>query len=165
LVDPLLGGFFQNDLSALSEFERRIVLTVHTLGSADEASLGAALGEARQLQQPLSELGSLGYLRRDGSGWAIGNRFLANWLTAEQTKAEQAAGAAGVSPATDAGRGSRAGERALIAQLNDRRSRLIELEVIRARDLLETSPQVLAEIRQTEDEIRGLRSALNKESV
>jgi hypothetical protein len=58
---------------------------------------------------------------------------------------------------------------ALIAQVNDRRSRLVELEVIRARELLGVSAQVLAEIRQTEDEIRELRAALaanlNEESA
>jgi hypothetical protein len=44
--------------------------------------------------------------------------------------------------------------------LNDRRSRLVELEVIRARALLGVSAEVLAEIRQTEDEIRELRASL-----
>ena len=55
---------------------------------------------------------------------------------------------------------SRRNTAALIDQLNDRRSRLVELEVIRARELLGVSAQVLAEIRQTEDEIRELRATL-----
>jgi hypothetical protein len=64
---------------------------------------------------------------------------------------------------------SRGDTAALIAQLNDRRSRLVELELIRARELLGVSAQVLAEIRQTEDVIRELRAVLraplNEESA
>jgi hypothetical protein len=60
---------------------------------------------------------------------------------------------------------SRRDTAALIEQLNDRRSRLVELEVIRARELLGVSAQVLAEFRQTEDEIRELRAVLNEGSA
>jgi hypothetical protein len=156
-VDPLLGGFFQNDLSALSDFERRIIWSAFERGKADEAALAASSGEASvPLQRPLSELERLGYLRRVNDQWSIGNRFLANWLAAERLK---------VSPedlraASEPEPMSRRDTAALIDQLNDRRSRLVELEVIRARALLGVSAHVLAEIRQTEDEIRELRASL-----
>ena len=165
-VDPLLGGFFQNDLGALSDFERRIVSSVAERGAIDEAALADSAGEAPgQLQRPLSELERLGYLRHVDGQWAIGNRFLANWLAGERQRASSES----LRSATESEQMRRPDTAALIAQLNDRRSRLVELEVIRARELLGVSAQVLAEIRQTEDEIRELRAALqaplNEESA
>jgi hypothetical protein len=161
-VDPLLGGFFQNDLSALSDFERRIVSSVFERGGVDEAALAASSGEAPgQLQRPLSELERLGYLRRADDQWRIGNRFLANWLAGERQKI----GSEGLRAVSASEQMSRWDTAGLIEQLNDRRSRLVELEVIRARELLGVSAQVLAEIRQTEDEIRELRAMLNEGNV
>ncbi len=165
-VDPLLGGFFQNDLGALSDFERRIVSSVAERGAIDEAALADSAGEAPgQLQRPLSELERLGYLRHVDGQWSIGNRFLANWLAGERQRASSES----LRSATESEQMRRPDTAALIAQLNDRRSRLVELEVIRARELLGVSAQVLAEIRQTEDEIRELRAALqaplNEESA
>jgi len=161
-VDPLLGGFFQNDLSALSDFERRIVSSVFERGSVDEAALTDSLDEApAHLLQPLSELERLGYLRRVGDAWSIGNRFLVNWLAAERLKE----GPEDLRKASEPEQMRRQEAAALIEQLNDRRSRLVELEVIRARELLGVSAQVLAEIRQTEDEIRELRAVLSEVSA
>jgi hypothetical protein len=48
----------------------------------------------------------------------------------------------------------------LVSQLNDKRARLVELEMIRARDLLQVAPEVLAEIRQTEQQIQRLLNVL-----
>jgi hypothetical protein len=156
-VDPLLGGFFQNDLSALSDFERQIIWSVFERGPIDEAALAESLSEPRMhFQRPLSELDRLGYLRRMDDRWSIGNRFLVNWLAAEQQKASSE----GVREALEPEQLRRQEAAALIEQLNDRRSRLVELEVVRARELLGVSPQVLAEIRQTEDDIRELRATL-----
>jgi hypothetical protein len=156
-VDPLLGGFFQNDLSALSDFERRIVSSVSEQGAIDEATLAATSGEAPgQLQRPLSELKRLGYLRRADDQWRIGNRFLANWLAAERQKTRSE----GLHAASESEQMSCRDTATLIEQLNVKRSRLVALEVIRARELLGVPAQVLAEIRQTEDELRELRASL-----
>ena len=46
----------------------------------------------------------------------------------------------------------------LTEQLNARRGRLVELEVLRSEQLLHTSSQVIAEIAQLETEIEALRS-------
>ena len=126
-------------------------------GAIDEAALAASSGEAPgQLQRPLSELERLGYLRRADDQWRIGNRFLANWLAGERQKASSK----GVRAAAESEQMRRRDTAALIEQLNDRRFRLVELEVIRARELLGVSAQVLAEIRQTEEQIRELRATL-----
>ena len=126
-------------------------------GAIDEAALADSVGEAPgQLQRPLSELERLGYLRHVDGQWAIGNRFLANWLAGERQKASSE----GARAAAESEQIRRQDTAALIEQLNDRRSRLVELEMIRARELLGVSAQVLAEIRQTEDEIRELRASL-----
>jgi hypothetical protein len=50
----------------------------------------------------------------------------------------------------------------MIAQLNERRGRLVELEAVRARDFLAVSPQVLEEIEHIEGDIRKLRRALKE---
>jgi hypothetical protein len=158
-VDPLLGGFFQNDLSALSDFEQRIVSSIFERGSVDEAALAGSLDEApTHLAQPLSELVRLGYLRRADDAWSIGNRFLVNWLAAERLKASPQ----DLRVDSEPEQMRRQEVAALIEQLNDRRSRLVELEVIRARELLGVSAQALAEIRQTENEIRELRAVLSE---
>jgi hypothetical protein len=161
-VDPLLGGFFQNDLSALSDFERRIVSSVSERGSVDEAALAESLSEdLAHFAQPLSELERLGHLRCVDDAWSVGNRFLANWLAAERLKASQQE----LREASELEQMRRQEVTTLIEQLNDRRSRLVELEMIRAREFLGVSAQVLAEIRQTENEIRELRAALNEASA
>jgi hypothetical protein len=53
----------------------------------------------------------------------------------------------------------------LIMQLNLRRGRLVELELVRGEELLAASPQLFAEIGQLEFEISDLRSALKARGV
>ena len=48
----------------------------------------------------------------------------------------------------------------LVMQLNLRRGRLVELEMVRGEQLLSAPPQVFAEIGQLESEIADLRAAL-----
>lgn len=153
-VDPLLAGFFTNDFSLLSPAEQALVWTIHEQGPLDDVALAEALRRPpTEVQTHLRELGPLGYLRRDDDGWRIGNRFWELWLTVERRRLAE--GEARPGPLPD-----RPAAADLAAQLNARRSRLVELELIRARDLLHVAPAVLEEIRQTEQEIRRLRSML-----
>lgn len=48
----------------------------------------------------------------------------------------------------------------LVTQLNARRTRLVELELVRARELTSVSPQVLEEIDLVQSEIAALRTVL-----
>lgn len=163
-VDPLLGGFLRNDLGLLSQAEQRLVWAVHEHGPVSEAALAAALDEdAPEVQARLREIEPLGYLRRKDDQLMVGNHFLAKWLAAEHRQEAIAGGAEGrrladhKPPATGTAKDQAA---ALVGQVNARRARLVDLEIIRARDLLNVSPTVLAEIRQTEQEIQRLLGML-----
>lgn len=170
-VDPLLGGFLNNDFGLLTPGEQRLVWAVHERGAVEAETLAGALDrEPVALQASLQELAALGYLRRSGDRWEIGNRFLTEWLAAERRRSDW--GDAGLTsrgtdeptplvaaptlpdepPVRPAG--------ALVEQLNNRRDRLVELELVRARALTNVSPAVLAEIRQVEQEIAELRRRL-----
>jgi len=50
----------------------------------------------------------------------------------------------------------------LRAQLNAQRARLVELEAVRARDLLDVSPKILAQIEELQTQISHLRQLLNE---
>ncbi len=164
-VDSLLQGYFSNDFGFLGATDRDVVLAVHTAGRIDERSLQKRIGEeASSLRQRLHNLQALGYVRRDDGHYLIGNRFLANWLE------KQADTLRGTPVAPSSEEATRAAVRTqheqeigfLAARLNARRSRWIELEAIRARDLLSVSPQVLVEIEQSQAEIRDLRAQLER---
>jgi hypothetical protein len=163
-VDPLLAGFLSNDFNLLSEAEKRLVWTTHEQRQVSEAALAAARHEdVAELQAFLREIVPLGYLRRVDDRLLIGNRFLENWLTAERRRIGQeyfSSAQEGLPPAplpiATGGRGTGP----LVSQLNDKRARLVELEMIRARDLLQVAPEVLAEIRQTEQQIQRLLNVL-----
>ncbi|MCX7669077.1 MAG: ATP-binding protein, partial [Anaerolineae bacterium] len=154
VVDPLLAGFFSNDFSLLSSAEQSLIWTVHEQGPLAEAALAAAVHRPlAEVQTCLREIGPLGYLRQSNGHWMIGNRFWELWLTLERQRIGEGEARGGPTlprpAATD-----------LAAQLNARRARLVELELIRARDLFHVAPSVLEEIRQTEQEIRRLRNML-----
>jgi hypothetical protein len=143
------------------------VWAVHAQGQADAEALAATVQqEPLMVQARLRELASLGYLRRKDGCWQIGNHFLAEWLAAEQRRREERRGPEreAVSPVgADARLIQPPAVQAaptLVEQLNARRAQLVELELIRARELLNTPPAVLAEIRQTEQEIERLLSAV-----
>ncbi len=182
-VDPLLSGFLSNDFGLLSHAEQRLVWAVYERGRVSEAALAEALNEdAPEVQARLREIEPLGYLRRREDQLMIGNHFLEKWLSAEQrhpatagsvegrriadqeliptawagAPKERATSAPAPYPTPTAARDAAA----RVEQLNARRARLVELEVIRARELLDVSPTVLAEIRQTEQEIQRILSGL-----
>ncbi len=187
-VDSLLGGFINNDFNLLSLAEQRLVWAVHDQGQVSKAALAEALDmDASEVQARLQEIEPLGYLRRKDDNLLVGNQFLEKWLSTEprrpafvgtaagqrgqtssaqgpaavvtagaDAKRERAAAKPATSPLSPAVRDAAA----LIEQLNVKRARLVDLEVIRARNLLDTSPTVLAEIRQAEQEIQRLLSTL-----
>jgi hypothetical protein len=187
-VDPLLGGFINNDFNLLSLAEQRLVWAVHDQGQAGKAALAEALDmDASEVQARVQEIEPLGYLRRKDDDLRVGNQFLDKWLSTEPRRpafvgtAEGRRGqasspqgpASGLAEGADAKRDRAATKpatpplspavrdaAALIEQLNVKRARLVDLEVIRARDLLNVSPTVLAEIRQTEQEIQRLLNTL-----
>jgi hypothetical protein len=175
-VDPLLGGFISNDFSLLSVAEQRLVWAVHDQGQVSQAALAEALDmDVSEVQARLQEIEPLGYLRRKDGDLLVGNQFLDKWLSIEPRRPALVGAAEGrtaLAPAAPGADHEAAARRApplslavrdaaaLIEQLNIRRARLVDLEVIRARDLLNVSPTVLAEIRQTEQEIQKLLNTL-----
>jgi hypothetical protein len=161
LIDPGLSGFLAVDFNLLVPADRRLVLAVHEARMTDEAGLCARLRTGGpELHQRVHNLERLGYLRRSQGQIILGNQFLANWLLIEG-----AALAANPAPMSDtAMQAALTGQQTqeahfLSTQLNAHRARLIELEAIRARDLLQVSPQILAEIEQHQYHIRHLRRA------
>jgi hypothetical protein len=164
-VDPVLRGFFAVDFAALTEADRRIVWLVYDETVLEERCLQEVVDEhPAQLHQRLHFLESLGYLRRVYGQWAIGNQFLVNWLATERGSLRLApAGLTSEAAMQKALAVHQAQETGfLVARLNAKRSRLVELETIRARDLLSVSPQVLAEIGRVQGEIAHLRQLLGE---
>jgi hypothetical protein len=163
-IDPDLRGFLAGDFGLLAQAGRRLVLTVYERGHVDEPVLCAELGMASaELAQRVRNLVRLGYLRKTGAQVTLGNQFLAAWLAAEPDRAELLSNRpAPVSEVAmqEALAGQQAQETGFLhGQLNAHRTRLVELEAIRARDLLQVSPQVLAEIEQHQFHIRHLLRA------
>ena len=164
-VDPLLAGFFEHDFRQLTPAGRQIVLAVHRAGLIEPAAL-QNVGEDNpaDLAQYLHNLEALGYLRRVNGRLTIGNLFLANWLasTAEALAYVPASPVSEMAMRTVFARQQDQDAASLLAQLNARRARLVELEAVRAREFLTTSPQVLDEIEQLQVEIGDLRSLLDR---
>ncbi len=164
-VEPILAGFFEHDFLQLTEADRRAVLAVHREALANETLLLKVTGDSpAELSQRLDNLEALGYLRRAYDRVEIGNAFLADWLAAAGEQLD-------VMPALDMSDAAlrRAFARqqpqdtsSLVAQLNARRTRLVELELMRARELTFVSPQVLAEIDLVQGEIAALHSVLDR---
>ena len=176
-VDPILAGFFEHDFRQLTQTDRRIVLAVHRAGPTRLADLKDVDGDnAAELAQRVHNLEALGYLRFSDDFVAInvdrvdvdrvevGNLFLASWLDA-------AADFLDTLPASqtseNAMRTALARQRSestasLVAQLNARRARLVELEGVRAREFLAVSPEELEEIAQLQVEITELRGLLGR---
>jgi hypothetical protein len=162
-VDPLLRGFFNNDFNSLSEADRQIVWAVQQAGVFGLEALHASGSQSlAELRQRLHNLERLGYLRRIYGQYAIGNQFLAAWLAIERPALVKAPGAQTSEVAMRAALVHQQAQETsfLVARLNARRARLVELELARARDLLDVSPQQLAEIERIQSEIRHLRSLI-----
>jgi hypothetical protein len=162
-IDPVLDGFFRNDFAQLTQADRDLVLAVRKAKFVKEFAIGRLVKEEpAELAARLRNLEALGYLRRDGRGLTLGNRFLAAWLASRAASVRKIAPAKASEEAVRQGiEAQQAQESAfLLGQLANRRARLVELEVLRARDLLETRPQVLGEIEGVQDSIRELRRLL-----
>ncbi len=144
-------------------------------GAGGERGHDAQSGAA-ELHRRIQDLEALGFLRRvhhgaPGGQLAIGNRFLATWLSRSPRGLGpvplQTWPAAGMSDtAMDTALSQQQVQAAsfLASQLNDRRARLVELEAVRARDFLAVPPQVLAEIEQIQSGIVQLRRNLAERS-
>lgn len=164
-VDALLAGFFEHDFRQLTHVDRKTVLAVHREKLADEGQLMKVTGDNPvELNLRLRNLEALGYLRRAYGRIEIGNDFLANWLAAAGDRLEAMPAAETTEAAARRAfvRQQLQDTPSLITQLNARRSRLVELELVRARELTNVSPQVLAEIERVENEIVALRSVLDQ---
>ncbi len=164
-VDPLLKGFFRIDFNALTDADHQIVWAAHRANVIDEAALHKLLGgDPADLHRRLHNLERLGYLRRVYGQIATGNQFLADWLNAERDAVDAipAAPTSETAMQTALRRQQSQEQSFLVTRLNRQRARLVELEAIRARDLLDVSPQVLAEIEQTQTEIRHMRRLLDE---
>ncbi|MGQ9490608.1 MAG: hypothetical protein ACUVR4_10610 [Anaerolineae bacterium] len=167
-VDPMLAGFFEHDFRQLTNAERRTVLAIHREKLTDEASLRQITGDnPAELSLRLHNLEALGYLRRAHGRIEIGNDFLAKWLSTadEQFDAMPFAKTSETAARRAFVRQQLQDIPSLVAQLNARRARLVELELTRARELLNISPEVLAEIELIQNEIAALRAVLARRST
>lgn len=165
-VDRFLAGFFEHDFRQLTDADRRLVLTIHRVGEIAQAALQETTEEpSEELANRLHDLEALGYLRRIGGQLAVGNLFLANWLRSVDMYALETVPVASTSEAAlhkIFARQQTQDTGSLVAQLNARRSRLVELESVRAREFLAVAPHVLDEIGQLQVEISELRSLLDR---
>jgi len=166
-VDPILAGFFEHDFRQLTQTDRRIVLAVHRAGPTAQAELAAIDGDnAAELAQRLRNLEALGYLRRPADAAdesiTIGNLFLVSWLdAAADFLAELPASQTSENAMRAAfARQSDESTASLVAQLNARRARLVELEGVRAREFTAVSSEILEEMAQLQAEISALRGLL-----
>lgn len=162
-VDPMLSGFFEHDFAQLTEADRRAVLAVHREALADVALLQQVTGDSpAELVQRLHNLEGLGYLRHAYDRVEIGNYFLASWLTTsgEQLDAMPTLDTSDAAMRRAFARQQSRDSDSLVAQLNARRSRLVELELMRAQELLAAPSQVLEEIELVQNEIATLRAVL-----
>jgi hypothetical protein len=166
-ADPILAGFFEHDFRQLSQTDRRIVLAVHRAGPTAQAELAVIDSDnAAELAQRLRNLEALGYLRRPAgaadASLTIGNLFLASWLdAAADFLAELPASQTSENAMRAAfARQSDESTASLVAQLNARRARLVELEAVRAREFTAVSSETLEEMAQLQVEITALRGLL-----
>jgi hypothetical protein len=161
----MVASFLEYDLGQLTAADRELLLNIHAVHRADPRELERMdFEEPAELKQRVVNLVSLGYLRKQGRSYGIGNAFLQGWLDA---RAGQVAAGPVLHTSADAMHTVFARQRehdvsSLIMQLNLRRGRLVELEMVRGEHLLAAPPQVFAEIGQLESEIADLRTALHE---
>ena len=165
-VDTFLAGFLEYDFGQLTDADRQLVLAVHRAGAIAQAALQETTEEpSEELANRLHNLEALGYLRRIEGRLAVGNLFLASWLRSTDAHTLQAVPAAPTSEAALHNifvRQQTQDTASLVAQLNARRTRLVELEAVRAHAFVAVAPQVLDEIGQLQVEISELRSLLDR---
>jgi len=167
-VDSMIAGFLEYDFRQLTKAARELLLSIYQIHRANPRELQRMDFEhPAELKQRVANLEALGYLRKMGASLAIGNVFLQNWL---ETQVRTLPHVPSMQTSQDAMRTVFARQRehdtsSLVLQLNLRRARLVELEGVRAQELLGASPSVLAEIRQLELEITNLRELLRRRSA
>ena len=164
-VDPVLRGFFSMDYHhSLTRPERQILRVAQRSGATTEPALAQASGcDPAEAHHRIHNLERLGYLRRVYGRYAIGNQFLANWLEEEPASEDEAPALVSDAALQTALVNRQAQEAGFLrAQLNAQRARLVELEAVRARDLLDVSPKVLAEIEELQTQIDHLRLFLDE---
>jgi len=167
-VDSMVASFLEYDFRQLTETDRDLLLNIYRSHRADPRELERMdFEQPVELKQRVTNLVNLGYLRKLGSRYAIGNQFLRGWL---ETQAATLARVPPLQTSKDAMRAVFARQRehdvgSLVMQLNLRRGRLVELEMVRGQELLSASPQVLTEIGQLESEIDDLRGLLQRRGV
>jgi hypothetical protein len=161
-VDPVLRGFFSMDFHSLTRPERQILQIAQRSGATSEAALMQVPGcDPAEARRRIHNLERLGFLRCVYGRYAIGNQFLSHWLAAESASEDETPAAmsdAALQTALANRQAQEAGS--LRSQLNARRARLVELEAVRARDLLDVSPKVLAEIEELQKQISDSRQLL-----
>lgn len=167
-VDSMVASFLEYDFRQLTETDRELLLSIYRSHRADPRELERMdFEQPVELKQRVTNLVNLGYLRKLGSRYAIGNQFLRGWL---ETQAAALTRVPPLQTSKDAMRAVFARQRdhdvgSLVMQLNLRRGRLVELEMVRGQELLSASPQVLTEIGQLESEIDDLRGLLQRRGV
>lgn len=81
-VDAILGALFANDFQHLTPTERIILLTAAQAGSLPDEGLARRFPtfQPAELVRAFSTLHELGHLRRQPTGWTVGNEFLRRWI-------------------------------------------------------------------------------------
>jgi hypothetical protein len=80
-ADEMVANFFAVDFSTLETAECALLAQLAREGPRTRAELAAALGRSEEaLATPLYGLTMLGYLRREGDSWSLGNWFFERWL-------------------------------------------------------------------------------------
>jgi hypothetical protein len=159
-VDSMVASFMEYDFRQLTDADRALLFSIERIHRADPKELERMdFEQPAELKQRVTNLASLGYLRRVKSSYAVGNQFLQAWLTEEagHRRSTPALAASPHAMRTVFARQREGEAGALALQMNQRRDRLVELEIVRGQELLATPPQVLSEIAQLETEIRDLR--------
>lgn len=81
-LDHLLEAYFRIDYQQIVPLGQRILFLIAESATITEEQLAAVIGqaEAQGVGRQLRTLLELGYLRRVGDNWMIGNEFLRRWL-------------------------------------------------------------------------------------
>jgi hypothetical protein len=81
-VDAILGALFANDFQHLTSTEQIILLAAAQAGSLPDEGLAKRFPtfQSAELVKAFSTLHELGHLRRQPTGWTVGNEFLRRWI-------------------------------------------------------------------------------------
>jgi hypothetical protein len=80
-ADEMVANFFAVDFGTLEEVERSLLSELAREGPRTRRELAQAVALPEDaLETPLYGLSMLGYLRREGESWQLGNWFFERWL-------------------------------------------------------------------------------------